>query len=240
MPFLHPSRPTALYRLFGEADELLYVGIAYNPEERWRAHAGSKYWWPDVVRGTVEWHATRPAAEAAESCALRSERPRYDDSARQGAGAALPRSAPDARGQADDLAAAHLLAQDISSGHFPAWTVLPRRPILAARYALSETAVSTAIHRTPGVTSWNPRWLVVGPGGVPREVVTTRGYLYVLAYKHLGAGVFSAETLAQSIRLSTPTVTTMLKKLVVLNLVTQMPRQARTSVTFRLNLVDDL
>ncbi|MFD6540620.1 hypothetical protein [Streptomyces goshikiensis] len=240
MQFLDPSRPTALYRLFGKEGELLYVGIAYTPEERWRAHAGSKYWWPDVVGRSVEWHATRAAAEAAEFCALRSESPMYDDSGRQGVGAALPQSAPNARHQADDLTAARLLAHDISSGHFPAWSVLPRRPVLAARYTVSETAVATAIYRNPSVSSWHPRWLVIGPGGVPREVLTTRGYLYVLAHKHLGAGTFSAADLAQCVRLSTPTVTAMLKRLVTQDLVAQMPRQARTSVRFKLNLIDDL
>ncbi|MGY5033279.1 GIY-YIG nuclease family protein [Streptomyces sp. 900116325] len=44
-----PSRRAAVYRLYDAADALLYVGSAYDPEERCKAHH-DKPWWPKVTR----------------------------------------------------------------------------------------------------------------------------------------------------------------------------------------------
>ena len=73
---------TALYRLFDAADQLLYIGITYKPEARWKAHAATKSWWPNVARKSMEWHDTRPLAEAAEVAAIKAELPVHnvDDS----------------------------------------------------------------------------------------------------------------------------------------------------------------
>lgn len=72
-----PSR-TALYRLFDDADVLLYVGIAEDPRERWNQHASDKPWWPEVTRRDVEWVPNRADAERAEREAIISEKPRYN------------------------------------------------------------------------------------------------------------------------------------------------------------------
>lgn len=73
----HPGR-TALYRLFNSLNQLLYIGVARNPDVRWGNHSESKAWWPEVERRTVEWHDTRASAERAELAAIRTEEPLYN------------------------------------------------------------------------------------------------------------------------------------------------------------------
>lgn len=72
------NAPTALYRLYGAAEQLLYVGISTQPEVRWTQHATDKPWWSLVRRRSVEWHSNRPAAEEAERVAVRNEEPLYN------------------------------------------------------------------------------------------------------------------------------------------------------------------
>lgn len=72
------SRRTALYRLFDSEGRLLYVGITFNPRNRWAGHSATKSWWKQVVRREVEWHETRRAAESAEATAILAERPLYN------------------------------------------------------------------------------------------------------------------------------------------------------------------
>ena len=59
------DRQTLLYRLYSEADELLYIGITYDWGARKRAHSKDKEWWPEVSR--VEFDAYDDRAEAAEA-----------------------------------------------------------------------------------------------------------------------------------------------------------------------------
>lgn len=72
------TRPTALYRLYDQADELIYVGVAVDPERRWKNHAVNSRWWPNVQRRSVEWHDDRPTALAAETRAIVAENPVYN------------------------------------------------------------------------------------------------------------------------------------------------------------------
>jgi DNA-directed RNA polymerase specialized sigma24 family protein len=72
------SRRTALYRLFDTEGRLLYVGIAFDPADRWRGHASTKSWWHEVARREVEWRDTRSAALRAEAEAILTERPLYN------------------------------------------------------------------------------------------------------------------------------------------------------------------
>jgi hypothetical protein len=78
VPPIDFTRRTALYRLYDGADELLYVGIAFDPEARWDYHAGSAAWWPLVERKAVEWHDTRTLALEFEARAIAAERPLYN------------------------------------------------------------------------------------------------------------------------------------------------------------------
>ena len=68
------SRPAAVYRLYDEAGTLLYIGSAYDPAKRSRAHR-DKPWWPLVVRREDEWHPTREAAYIAETEAIEEGTP---------------------------------------------------------------------------------------------------------------------------------------------------------------------
>jgi predicted GIY-YIG superfamily endonuclease len=74
----HNPGPTALYRLFGAKSDLLYIGIAADPEERWKQHKRTKPWASMVAKRDNTWFKTRSAAEAAETLAIRAERPRYN------------------------------------------------------------------------------------------------------------------------------------------------------------------
>lgn len=70
---------TALYRAFGDAGQLLYVGITNDPERRWREHVGAKPWWKTEVRNIdVEWFDSRTEAAKAESRAVSTEHPMYN------------------------------------------------------------------------------------------------------------------------------------------------------------------
>lgn len=73
---LQHDAPTAVYRLYGVDEELLYVGISANIEVRWQNHATySATWWPLVRREEIEWHADRYLALAHEYLAIISESP---------------------------------------------------------------------------------------------------------------------------------------------------------------------
>lgn len=74
------SQPTALYRLFDEAGNLLYIGITGNPRVRFDQHALDKPWWPQVARSQVHWHGTRAEAEAIETQLIRRETPPHNKS----------------------------------------------------------------------------------------------------------------------------------------------------------------
>lgn len=72
------AEPTALYRFFDAAGQLLYVGVSGNTEHRWRQHAESKHWWSDVADKTTEWLNSRPEALDAERMAIRTEKPLHN------------------------------------------------------------------------------------------------------------------------------------------------------------------
>lgn len=71
---------TALYRYFDTDGQLLYVGIAFDPEVRAEQHARSAHdtWWKLAAKRTDEWFDTRRDAEFAEIDAIARERPRFN------------------------------------------------------------------------------------------------------------------------------------------------------------------
>jgi len=72
-----PER-TALYRLYDEGDQLVYIGIASNPIFRWQQHSRTSPWWPNVAKLTLEWLETRECALEAEEGAIKRERPLHN------------------------------------------------------------------------------------------------------------------------------------------------------------------
>jgi hypothetical protein len=81
---------TALYRLYDANDVLLYLGISWNPEARWKDHLTYKHWTHLVVRRTDEWYPDRPSALAAEAAATEVEKPLHDSSWRKTGGGDKP------------------------------------------------------------------------------------------------------------------------------------------------------
>lgn len=72
-----PSRPAAVYRLYAADGTLLYIGSAYNPEERCKGHR-DKPWWPEVASRTEQWCPGRRAAYVEEMKAIASEGSKYN------------------------------------------------------------------------------------------------------------------------------------------------------------------
>jgi predicted GIY-YIG superfamily endonuclease len=71
--------PTALYRVWGKADLLLYIGISKDFGARWKQHAKQQPWWDEMKRLTAdEWFDSRDKAETAETAAIRAENPKYN------------------------------------------------------------------------------------------------------------------------------------------------------------------
>lgn len=70
---------TALYRVFGDVDLLLYIGISDDFGRRWKDHAKTQPWWGEMRRLTVDhWYDTRDEALDAEAAAIFSEQPKYN------------------------------------------------------------------------------------------------------------------------------------------------------------------
>lgn len=103
-------RRTALYRLFDAQGRLLYVGIAFNPRDRWRGHCSTKSWWQQVDRREVEWHDSRSEAQIAEAAAITEERPLYNIAGAEVSPPAVPPKPRKARSTIPDLADKELTA----------------------------------------------------------------------------------------------------------------------------------
>ena len=72
-----PER-NAVYRIRGEADLLLYIGVTNSVRIRWNGHQAIQPWWDELRSLTFEWYETREAAEAAEKAAILAEQPKYN------------------------------------------------------------------------------------------------------------------------------------------------------------------
>lgn len=66
---------TALYRIWGNDDQLLYVGISKSALGRLGQHLTEKSWAADIANVTIETFATRELAAAAEVAAIKTEHP---------------------------------------------------------------------------------------------------------------------------------------------------------------------
>ncbi|CAL9535162.1 hypothetical protein SUDANB54_04117 [Streptomyces sp. enrichment culture] len=75
--------PAAVYRLWDADGVLLYIGSAYDPEERCKAHR-DKPWWPEVARRTEEWRPSRGDAYTAELEAIATEGPLHNVMGKRG------------------------------------------------------------------------------------------------------------------------------------------------------------
>lgn len=69
---------TAVYRIRGEADELLYIGMTGDLRVRWDDHAAKQPWWDELRSMTVDWYDSREEADDAERAAIEAETPKYN------------------------------------------------------------------------------------------------------------------------------------------------------------------
>jgi predicted GIY-YIG superfamily endonuclease len=67
----------AVYRMYADDGELLYVGMTSNPGQRFGDHA-SRRWFPLVASITLEWHPNSRAARTSERQAIKTEGPRFN------------------------------------------------------------------------------------------------------------------------------------------------------------------
>jgi len=74
------KQKTAVYRLYDNMDNLLYVGITNNPNIRLSEHAAEKPWWSvvDQTKTQIVWYKNRPQAKAEETKAILTEHPKYN------------------------------------------------------------------------------------------------------------------------------------------------------------------
>lgn len=70
--------PTALYRLFDDAGDLLYVGVSAGPSARIRQHFRDKNWADEVRLAVIDDLPDRRSALVAERNAIREERPLHN------------------------------------------------------------------------------------------------------------------------------------------------------------------
>lgn len=70
--------PHALYRLYGDAGDLLYIGISLNAAARVAQHRLVQSWWNEVSEVRLESYLDRDAALRAEAQAIKVEHPRYN------------------------------------------------------------------------------------------------------------------------------------------------------------------
>lgn len=143
------SERTALYRLFNERGELLYIGVSADPAERLKVHKwgpNRMTWAAEVVRQTVEWHASRPKAFKAEARAIKAERPRYNGTHNF----PLAPFGPDfwprvtaTRGRRRALTS--LILREIDSGRWMPGMKIPSCGAMARATGISETTATLAI-----------------------------------------------------------------------------------------------
>ena len=74
----HSTGECSLYRYFDKHGQLLYVGIAADPNLRDEQHRTNSKWHRFQVERTVEWHPTRDDAHAAEVAAIQNEDPVFN------------------------------------------------------------------------------------------------------------------------------------------------------------------
>lgn len=92
------GKPSAVYRVFGDEDALLYIGVSDNFGQRWKQHAKVQPWWSDHHRMTVDWYDSREEAEDVETAAIKAEDPKYNIThSPRAAGRTRPRYQPDDR-----------------------------------------------------------------------------------------------------------------------------------------------
>ncbi|MFJ4356886.1 GntR family transcriptional regulator [Streptomyces massasporeus] len=141
-----PPERSALYRLFDVTDQLLYVGISTNPEERWKTHTMLKSWWNEVAHKTVTWLPSWDEALAQEERVIRDEAPRYNGTHNYPLAPFTPAEWPQIsvqRGKTEALV--ERIRQEIHSGRWLPGQRIPTCQELADATGVSRTTANFAI-----------------------------------------------------------------------------------------------
>jgi predicted GIY-YIG superfamily endonuclease len=72
------SPETAVYRIYDDSGQLLYVGITHDVVTRFRERKVDKGWWARAHRYAVHWYPTREIAAAREREAIAAEGPEFN------------------------------------------------------------------------------------------------------------------------------------------------------------------
>ena len=72
------SDASAVYRIYNAADELIYIGMSYEPAVRVRVQRREKAWGHEIARYEVDWHQDRAASQRAEEQLIKEFQPRYN------------------------------------------------------------------------------------------------------------------------------------------------------------------
>lgn len=72
------NRAACVYRLYSADEQLLYVGVAVDPDNRLKEHRRTKRWFDQVHSWRLAWMASESDAYAAEARAIHMEGPRYN------------------------------------------------------------------------------------------------------------------------------------------------------------------
>ena len=218
---------TALYRFYDNTGQLLYVGITSDPESRWRTHETVQFWWTDVARKELVWFPTRAKARAAETRAIRREKPLYDRSDRRGR---LTDEELRDRQRESTARAVSTLKHAMEAGELPLGSVLPRNHVLAKRYALSTEAAARAVRdlvEDKLLTHTCDRYVVHDPETFPRDLAYRYGLLYALILQAFGQEPFTCSEVQKRTRLSSAFVYQSLLELRKANMVDAVSRAAR-------------
>jgi predicted GIY-YIG superfamily endonuclease len=70
--------PHAVYRAYDPEGQLLYIGFGVDPDGRMTDHRNSTEWAKQCTRVELTWYDTRAEANAAETIAIKAEKPRYN------------------------------------------------------------------------------------------------------------------------------------------------------------------
>ena len=136
---------TALYRLFDTSGDLLYVGIANNPESRWKQHSKTKDWWHLVAEKTTCWFEKRIIAADAEVEAIHAEKPRFN---LMHALEAVPQS----------TRTVGVAVRAVTASYFQAGVARQLAVARDARFELDELPITYVEHRGVPTAALVPAW----------------------------------------------------------------------------------
>jgi hypothetical protein len=69
---------SAVYRIFGDGQRLLYIGSSERPRQRWHEHRNRTAWWPEARVYSLTWLPDRDTAYQVEALAIAAERPAFN------------------------------------------------------------------------------------------------------------------------------------------------------------------